>query len=86
MRSRLAKTLRYVISQQLIPRKSGGRVAVLEVFKNTPRTAHYLDCEDPAGANLLDAIKNGTSEGMHAASTRKSKNWSAQESWTRKSD
>ena len=66
LRSRLAKTLRYVISQQLIPRKGGGRVAVLEVFKNTPRTAHYLDCEDPAGANLLDAIKNSSSEGMRS--------------------
>ena len=64
LRGRLAKTLRYVISQQLIPRKGGGRVAVLEVFKNTPRTAHYLDCEDPAGANLLDAIKNSSAEGM----------------------
>ena len=66
VRSRLAKTIRYVISQQLIPRKSGGRVAVLEVFKNTPRTAHYLDCEDPAGANLLDAIRNSTSEGTRS--------------------
>src|SRR6266852_4904076 len=66
LRGRLAKTLRYVISQQLIPRKGGGRVAVLEVFKNTPRTAHYLDCEDPAGANLLDAIKNSSSEGMRS--------------------
>ncbi len=66
LRSRLAKTLRYVISQQLIPRKGGGRVAVLEVFKNTLRTAHYLDCEDPAGANLLDAIKNSSSEGMRS--------------------
>lgn len=64
LRGRLARTLRYVISQQLIPRKRGGRVVVLEVFKNTPRIAHYLDCEDPAGANLLDAIKNGGSEGM----------------------
>jgi twitching motility protein PilT len=66
LRGRLAKTLRYVISQQLIPRKGGGRVAVLEVFKNTPRTAHYLDCEDPAGANLLDAIKNSATEGMRS--------------------
>jgi twitching motility protein PilT len=64
LRGRLARTLRYVVSQQLIPRKGGGRVAVHEVFKNTPRTAHYLDCEDPAGANLLDAIKNSSSEGM----------------------
>jgi twitching motility protein PilT len=66
LRSRLGKTLRYVISQQLIPRKNGGRVAVLEVFKNTPRTAHFLDCDDPAGANLLDAIKNSTSEGARS--------------------
>jgi twitching motility protein PilT len=64
LRSRLARTLRYVISQQLIPRKGGGRVAVHEVFKNTPRTAQYLDCEDPAGANLLDAIQNSGAEGM----------------------
>jgi twitching motility protein PilT len=66
LRGRLAKTLRYVISQQLIPRKGGGRVAVLEVFKNTPRTAHYLDGEDSAGANLLDAIKNSATEGMRS--------------------
>ncbi len=39
LRGRLAKTLRYVISQHLIPRKDGGRVAILEVFKNTQRTA-----------------------------------------------
>ena len=64
LRGRLAKTLRYVISQQLIPRKSGGRVAILEVFKNTPRTVHYLDCEDPSGGTLLEAVKNGTAEGM----------------------
>jgi twitching motility protein PilT len=66
LRGRLARTLRYVISQQLIPRKNGGRVAVLEVFKNTPSTAHYLDCEDPASSNLLDAIKNSASEGMRS--------------------
>ncbi len=64
LRGRLAKTLRYVISQQLIPRKTGGRVAILEVFKNTPRTVHYLDCEDSSGSNLLEAIKNGASESM----------------------
>jgi twitching motility protein PilT len=66
LRGRVARTLRYVISQQLIPRKGGGRALILEVFKNIPRTAHYLDCEDPAGANLLDAIKNSSSEGMQS--------------------
>jgi twitching motility protein PilT len=64
LRGRLAKTLRYVISQQLLPRKGGGRVAVLEVFRNTHRTVQYVDCEDASGGTLLEAVKNGTSEGM----------------------
>jgi twitching motility protein PilT len=64
LRGRLAKTLRYVISQQLIPRKDGGRVAILEVFKNTTRTRPYLECEDDSGENLLEAVKKGSLEGM----------------------
>jgi len=64
LRGRLAKTLRYVISQQLIPRKDGRRVAILEVFKNTNRTRQYLECEDSSGENLLEAVKNGAVEGM----------------------
>ena len=63
MRARLAKTLRYVISQRLVPRKDGGRVAVVEVFKNTP-TSNYLECEDSSGGTVLEALKNGASEGM----------------------
>jgi twitching motility protein PilT len=64
VRGRLAKTLRYVISQRLIPRKDGGRVAIVEVFKNSPVTANYLESEDPSGGSLLEALKNGASEGM----------------------
>jgi twitching motility protein PilT len=64
LRGRLAKTLRYVISQRLIPRRDGGRVAILEVFKNTPRTVQCLQAQDPSGDALLEAIKSGESEGM----------------------
>lgn len=64
LRGRLAKTLRYVISQQLIPKKDGGRVAILEVFRNTNRTRQYLECEDSSGENLLEAVKNGAVDGM----------------------
>lgn len=64
VRGRVAKTLRYVISQRLIPRQQGGRVAVLEILKTTPRTAHFLECDDPAGDALLETMKNGASEGM----------------------
>ena len=64
VRARLAKTLRYVISQRLVPRKDRGRVAIVEVFKNTPATSNHLECEDPSGGTLLEALKNGASEGM----------------------
>jgi twitching motility protein PilT len=64
VRSRLARTLRYVISQRLIPRKDGGRAAIVEVFKNTSITANYLEAEDPSGGTLLEALKNGAAEGM----------------------
>jgi Tfp pilus assembly pilus retraction ATPase PilT len=53
-----------VISQRLIPRKDGGRAAIVEVFKNTSITANYLEAEDPSGGTLLEALKNGASEGM----------------------
>ncbi len=51
VRGRLSKTLRHVISQRLVPRKDGGRVAILEVFKNTPATANYLESEDASSVN-----------------------------------
>ena len=64
IRSRFAKTLRYVISQRLIPRREGGRVAALEVFKGNPRTMQCIECEDRSGQSLLEAVKNGASDGM----------------------
>jgi twitching motility protein PilT len=64
IRGRLAKTLRYVISQRLIPRRDGSRVAALEVFKANPRTRQYLECDDRSGQNLLEAMKDGASDGM----------------------
>ena len=64
LRGRLSRTLRHVISQRLIPRKDGGRVAIMEIFKNTSRTMNILECEDPSGETLLEVIKHGASEGM----------------------
>jgi twitching motility protein PilT len=62
IRGRLAKTLRYVISQRLIPRREGGRVAALEVYKATPRTTQCIEGNDYSG--LLQAVKSGTADGM----------------------
>lgn len=66
-RRRLAKTLRYIISQRLIPRKDGsGRVAAIEIFKATSRTFGYIECGDSISLTLLEAIKNGSAEGMQS--------------------
>jgi twitching motility protein PilT len=64
IRGRLAKTLRYVVSQQLIPRRDGGRVAILEIFKANTRTAQYVECDDCSGQSLLEAVKAGDTDGM----------------------
>jgi twitching motility protein PilT len=65
IRSRLAKTLRYIISQRLIPRRDGGgRVAVIEVLKAGPRTHDCIEHGDGPRQNLLQIMKDGAAEGM----------------------
>jgi twitching motility protein PilT len=65
IRSRLARTFRYIISQRLVPRKDGtGRVAIVEILKAHPRTQACIEVNDFSGQNLLQAIKSGTSDGM----------------------
>src|SRR5690348_9591828 len=64
IRGRLAKTIRYIISQQLIPRRDGERVAILEVFKANARTAQYIECDDRSGQSLREAVKAGDTDGM----------------------
>ncbi len=64
VRTRLASTFRYFVSQRLVPRKVGGRVAVLEVLKSTMRTRDYLEQGDKEGRSLLDAMRDGELDGM----------------------
>jgi twitching motility protein PilT len=65
VRTRLAATFRYFISQRLVPMKEGGgRIAVLEVLKSTMRTRDYLEKGDSEGKTLLDAMKDGELDGM----------------------
>jgi twitching motility protein PilT len=64
VRTRLASSFRYFISQRLVPRKSGGRVALLEVLKSTLRTREYIEKGDVEGKSLLDAMRDGELEGM----------------------
>jgi twitching motility protein PilT len=64
VRMRLAASFRYFIAQRLIPTKSGGRCAVLEILKSTLRTREYIERGDKEGRSLLDAMRDGELDGM----------------------
>ena len=65
IRTRLAQTFRYIISQRLIPRADGkGRVAAVEILKSNPRTREYIEKGESDGKTLLDAIRDGEIDGM----------------------
>jgi twitching motility protein PilT len=65
IRTRLAQSFRYIISQRLIPRADGrGRIAVAEILKSSPRTREYIESGEADGKSLLDAMRDGKLDGM----------------------
>lgn len=66
VRMRFAQTFQYVISQRLIPKAGGGRVAAVEIMKATFRTRDYVLKGESEGHSLLDAIKDGDQDGMQS--------------------
>ncbi|HET7107168.1 MAG TPA: PilT/PilU family type 4a pilus ATPase [Candidatus Acidoferrum sp.] len=65
MRNRLAKAFRFILSQRLLPRGDGnGRVAVIEILKSTLRTREYVEKGESEGKTLLDAMRDGDTDGM----------------------
>lgn len=65
IRTRLAQTFRYIVSQRLIPTADGrGRIAAVEILKSNPRTREYIERGESEGKTLLDAIRDGELDGM----------------------
>jgi twitching motility protein PilT len=64
IRIRLSQTFKYIISQRLIPKKAGGRIAVMEILKSNQRTREYILEGEKSGKSLLDAMNDGSLEGM----------------------
>src|SRR5436190_484480 len=65
IRTRLAQTFRYIVSQRLIPTADGrGRYAAVEILKSNPRTREYIEKGETEGKTLLDAIRDGEIDGM----------------------
>jgi twitching motility protein PilT len=65
IRNRFSKAFRCIVSQRLIPRKDGkGRIAAIEILKSTMRTRDYVEKGEAEGKSLLDAMRDGDTEGM----------------------
>jgi twitching motility protein PilT len=65
VRTRLAKAFRFIVSQRLLPKKDGkGRIAAVEILKATMRTRDYVEKGEGEGKTLLDAMRDGDTEGM----------------------
>jgi twitching motility protein PilT len=65
IRTRLAQTFRYIVSQRLIPRADGrGRYAAVEILRSNPRTRDYIEKGEESGKTLLDAMRDGRIDGM----------------------
>jgi len=64
IRSRFAKAFRYIISQRLLLRVGGGRVAAIEILISTLRTREYVEKGEQEGKSLTEAMRDGTLDGM----------------------
>ena len=65
IRTRLSKAFRYIVSQRLLPKLDGtGRIAAIEILRSTMRTREYVEKGESEGKSLLDAMRDGSNEGM----------------------
>src|SRR5437660_1051194 len=65
IRTRLAQTFRFIVSQRLLPRADRqGRMAAIEILKATARTREYMENGDREGKSLVDAMEQGELDGM----------------------
>ena len=75
IRTRFSQSFRYVISQRLLPKIGGGRVAALEVLKSTMRTRDYVVKGESEGRSLTDAMHDGSVDGMQTFDDEIEKLW-----------
>jgi len=64
IRIRLADTLRWVISQRLVPKVGGGRVALLEIMNNNMRVKDTILNGESDDKTFYDIVRDGDSYGM----------------------
>jgi twitching motility protein PilT len=75
VRTRFAQSFRYVVSQRLLPKRGGGRLAVMEILKSTMRTRDYVLRGETDGRSLTDAMHDGSVDGMQTFDDQLEKLW-----------
>jgi twitching motility protein PilT len=75
IRTRFSQSFRYVISQRLLPKIGGGRIAALEILKSTMRTRDYVMKGESEGRSLIDAMHDGSVDGMQTFDDEIEKLW-----------
>jgi twitching motility protein PilT len=66
IRTRFSQSFKWIVSQRLVPRNGGGRMAVCEVLRSTSRTKEYIQEGEREGKSLIDAMNDGVLEGMQS--------------------
>jgi twitching motility protein PilT len=66
VRTRFAQSFKWIVSQRLVPKIGGGRVALCEVLRSSSRTREYIQEGEREGKSLLDAMEDGGLEGMQS--------------------
>ena len=66
IRQRLSETLRYIVSQRLVPKISGGRTLVTEIMGSSLRTREAIAYGEAEGRTFQDIIEAGVTKGWHS--------------------
>jgi twitching motility protein PilT len=66
VRTRFAQSFKWIVSQRLIPKQGGGRIAVCEILRSNSRTREYVAEGEKEGKSLIDAMEDGVLEGMQS--------------------
>ena len=66
IRTRFSQSFKWIVSQRLVPKSGGGRMAVCEVLRANSRTREYVLEGEREGKSLQDAMEAGVLEGMQS--------------------
>jgi len=64
IRTRLSQSFRRIISQRLMPKIGGGRIAAIEILVSNSRTREYIEKGEKEGRSITDAMNDGALDGM----------------------